>query len=231
MEPLTVEGIEEAIPKLVENARQLLEEAGILFEAGHYPRVVALAQFAYEELGKVAILLGVGTQLWAGKSVDWKDVGHTLKDHPTKTAIMDALVWHGVPGLTFDEFVYTSKYTAKMSNNLKNAALYVGLERGNSTLPSDYFTKDYAQGLLFDVRSSLDRYKWTVDKDYFSIERVAAIPGIKAFWELSEDERLKRMATEHESLARKREATEEALSLPWLEEYRKHKSETDRGQS
>lgn len=70
MKPLTLEALDSAYKKIYENAKELLEEAHILFEHNKFARAYSLAQLAGEEISKLNIIFNVSNNLIYNKPIN-----------------------------------------------------------------------------------------------------------------------------------------------------------------
>lgn len=83
-DPMTIEQIEEARKKVLENAMDLFADALLLLENQRYARAYALAHLAWEEAARLPMLFRIGQDLLCGFDVDWKNLRSRLADHRAK---------------------------------------------------------------------------------------------------------------------------------------------------
>jgi len=145
MDPLSVEAIELARVKLLENAKSLVNEARILYEAGCYPRTFALSQLALEELSKIMTVVRLGLRVSAGQPVDWKNADRRLRDHKGKSRL---IFWYLSCAEEDPDACEAVKTMGAVLSNMKNWALYVGFEEGQPVSPSDIITRQRAYDWL-----------------------------------------------------------------------------------
>ncbi|SRR5713226_4570430 len=124
---LSIPQIFSASYKILENARELIEEAELLLRNNHYPRAFALAHLASEELIKCQLLLPVAIELARDHRVDWKKIHLGLKEHRVK--IGGAIVLNFVLDPPSDGVYQASELSQQMStlqdtNDIKNYSLY-----------------------------------------------------------------------------------------------------------
>lgn len=89
---MTVEELLVVMRKVIENARDLVDEAELLLSHGKFARAFTLAHLATEEMSKAWLVSGLATAVVYGQPVDWKKVGDKLRDHTSKivsTFLMD----------------------------------------------------------------------------------------------------------------------------------------------
>lgn len=84
MSALSVAQIEEGRVAVIENARDLLEEAKLLLSHGRHARAYSLAHLACEEAQKEAMLTRAGLESARGIDVDWSKLHRRLHDHVEK---------------------------------------------------------------------------------------------------------------------------------------------------
>jgi AbiV family abortive infection protein len=82
---LTREQLEEGRRKALENARELVDEAGLLHANAYWPRVVFLCHIAAEELGKYIMLVSAFVELTADPhDFDWSRFWKRFTSHKQK---------------------------------------------------------------------------------------------------------------------------------------------------
>ncbi len=166
---LTVDEIELARVKILENGSELIQEAGILLVNRSYARSVALSLLAFEELSKIPIIVSAGGQLARGKPVNWKRVHSRMRNHSAKVRMalsIDPAVMVDPPPSRQQLIAWqTAKQrAAKTHNEKKNAALYSDLYAGVFIKPSDRFDRSDAEREL-EVAKSWFRVCELVEKE------------------------------------------------------------------
>lgn len=142
---LSLHQIDQGIEALLTNAKDLIEEATILYTNARIPRAFALAHLAREELSKVAILQATGTRILANHEIDWKELTKRFRDHKSKLKleIVEQILF--INSETEDKFDYSAtENIAETRNNEKNNSLYVGFEKDTFILPSAKISPDKA---------------------------------------------------------------------------------------
>ena len=81
---LTQDQLNQARLKALQNAKELLRDAKLLFICKRWPRVVFLCRTAEEEMGKYWFLVGATIISIAGE-IDWKGFWRSYKNHKDKT--------------------------------------------------------------------------------------------------------------------------------------------------
>lgn len=84
MNTLSLAEIESLRGLVLQNARELLTEAELLFEHGKLARTYTLAHLSLEELAKLPILAACGVRLANGESIQWARLDATLRSHEQK---------------------------------------------------------------------------------------------------------------------------------------------------
>lgn len=141
---LTLDELEEMREAVLANARNLVEEAQMLLDAGRVARVFTLSQLASEELAKLPMLTRALVELASGATVDWKRLHKRLRDHVEKSNLaIDLDFFRG--DITAEEFLALD---ARELNHLKNASLYVGISAQGVERPEAVITKGLAEKSL-----------------------------------------------------------------------------------
>ncbi len=155
---LSIPQIFSASYKILENARELIEEAELLLRNNHYPRAFALAHLASEELIKCQLLLPVAIELARDHRVDWKKIHLGLKEHRVK--IGGAIFLNFILEPPPDGVYQASELSQRMStlqdtNDMKNYSLYASQIGHEYSKPSERIDDQaaiacvsYARGLL-----------------------------------------------------------------------------------
>jgi AbiV family abortive infection protein len=151
MQPLPLEHIEAGRLKLVANARDLIAEATLLFERGHFPRAYALAHLASEELAKLPMYVRAGVDATLGHSVDWKRLKKKVSSHTRKLDALHTLdyFFSEVRADNSDIAAYAAALdTTPSLNDRKNASLYVSVTPEGTQAPSEAIDKNTAAVML-----------------------------------------------------------------------------------
>ncbi len=169
---LSLSKIDDLIDALLQNAGELVAESLLLAQAGHFARAHATAHIAREELAKSMMLQAAAAKVLAGVVIDWKKLMKRFRNHNDKlklegvqSAVFLSAMGQSVQGM--DTFNYAAEI-AEYRNQRKNMALYVELNEGNISKPSDQFsehqatrTRQLAQMWLEQqqtIRKTLGRY-------------------------------------------------------------------------
>ncbi|MFH0816261.1 MAG: AbiV family abortive infection protein [Methanobacteriota archaeon] len=128
------------------NARELLNDAQILFESKRWARCFFLVQIATEELGKYGIIISSAMSIKHG-SINISSFIKRFKNHKEKTRnilmLEDLKIFIDNKGKS-ELFNFDSrKEHAEMQEQLKFRALYADFdERGTLCIPSQLFGRD-----------------------------------------------------------------------------------------
>jgi AbiV family abortive infection protein len=122
------------------NAKDLLNDAQLLADAGRFPRSLALATLSWEELSKADLCVIAMVLPEVTSDYFWEN----FRDHEGKLARVHAFEW-------VDGF----KALSKSTQNLKERSLYVDFRRGKILLPTQV-TEKAARKQIKAVREALD---------------------------------------------------------------------------
>lgn len=149
--PLTIETLTNYQAAAVRNAAELMREAGLLFQAGHYARTYFLAEAAIEEIGKAAIAHTAKSRnlnspnVCARIRVEFED--HSAKINQAFVASLKANAFH-----PDDETRATLMKIVGYASALRHgreAALYSDmLDDGSSRAPGDAVKPEVARDCL-----------------------------------------------------------------------------------
>jgi AbiV family abortive infection protein len=164
----------------VQNARSLLEDARLLFEAGRYPRAHALAVLALEEFGKHMMCVSRATQA-IGVADTEEEFWRRFNDHKAKLReaklLIEAILKD--PERRYTQFANRLLREAASDHATKLAGLYVDFD-GTITEPLQAIDQQTAASMINDVGELLDVYgdRWTGESErnwlFFSAEEIAA---------------------------------------------------------
>jgi AbiV family abortive infection protein len=139
--------------KILNNSRDLLEEAQLLFENMKYARSYLLSQIAGEELSKLIMVYNIASDVYWNREVDWKEFDNSLRSHVKKNRYnvmglrIFSRLFNGVDVsevVPFDEMESISK----AMNYAKNASLYSGEHEGSFLAPADLFNLESAKSIM-----------------------------------------------------------------------------------
>jgi len=187
MKPLSIDVIEEGRVKVVENARELIEDAELLMENGRAARAYCLAYLAYEELAKIPVLIEVLSKTLRGISIDWGSVGKNLFKHYRKFRMASAMsllvelrrrhVGNGTTLKRIGEMFNTMPdYSHK-----KDYSLYAGVRDGKFVKPSEVISDECAEVMIGIARSVLDYVEEEEEATQGKSEEIARSPEYEAF--------------------------------------------------
>lgn len=143
----------------LDNAKQLQEEAYILYVFEHYARSYSLYQFSIEEVGKCIIFLTALLFLLKGKMVDEKllmDLGFryhqkkTLGSLGAEKILLDFFQKNSNTDLSvlYEDLEWEQK-NINVTNDLKNNSLYVSIIDETFQTPKDLITKEMVEEIAF----------------------------------------------------------------------------------
>jgi AbiV family abortive infection protein len=161
MKPLSLSDIETLRGLILQNARELLAEAELLFEHRKWARAYALAHLSSEELAKLPILAATGVRLVNGVTINWKDLDSRLRSHSAKLKglLFVDLFDKGVEPTARDIKVCQQKLSrVELFNELKNVSLYAGVYQGDLYKPNSAISVELATGALTAGRNRLELF-------------------------------------------------------------------------
>ena len=164
MNPLTLEEIDDARKKILQNASELIEEAQLLLEHKRHARAYALAHIGCEELAKLPMLARVAPRVAQGLRVDWKKLGKRLFSHAAKTRNWLGLdvARNSIDKEPFDEELFDkerfveSVSLAPVLVRLRNQSLYTDEVDGTYQTPSEVVPERMAEIFVGLARERLD---------------------------------------------------------------------------
>ncbi len=118
------------------NARELLEDADLLFRAAKHARAYTLMHSSCEELAKFFILEMAGKWLAQGHDLDWKRFWNRLRNHESKLGQLQVrALFEDLPPRTVDLEVLEPIFALGLIP--RNHSLYVEIYEGKFRKPSD----------------------------------------------------------------------------------------------
>lgn len=161
MQALSLSEIESLRSLALQNAKDLLEEAELLFQHQKFARTYTLAHLSSEELAKLPILAAHGVRLMRGTSISWKGLDKDLTSHATKLKglLLVDLIGTGTDPTSKSIKVHNETLSrVELFNALKNASLYAGVYQGELFKPTGVFTKRLAEEALRTSRNRLELF-------------------------------------------------------------------------
>ena len=132
------------------NAVDLLQEAEILFDGGHYPRAYALAFTALEEISKSQLAADVFTGL-----ITEEVFYDHYRDHKKKIGRMAWGTNDAKKYLDEPDGYYVEVEKPKVANRMD--ALYVSINQETVISPSDVVSRDDARGIIHTGNVAIQR--------------------------------------------------------------------------
>jgi AbiV family abortive infection protein len=158
MSPLAVAEVRAAAVAALENARDLVSDAELLFGQRRYPTSFSMAILAAEELGKTAVLVGALDLLVIESPIDWDRLDRRLHSHRAKLRIVSAI----------DHFIARQKgdrptdakalrlsETPKYIDMGKQFGFYVQVEAAKLRIPKQTISREMAADALQGVRGTV----------------------------------------------------------------------------
>ena len=186
MKHYTLNDLGIAYVKIFNNARELLEEAKILFEHKRYARSYLLSQIAGEELSKLIMVYNVACDLCWNRKVDWKEFDKSLRSHIKKNRynlIGLRMFSRLLDGVDVSDVVPYKEVNniAETMNYAKNASLYSGEHQGNFVAPSDLYNIEHAKSIMSLNNKLFDYFNLVQIKDSSEFVRIISSKDTRGF--------------------------------------------------
>lgn len=173
----------EGIQKSIDNAKELINDANILFAYERYPRSYTLYQLSIEELGKASMIFNYivfsdYNDLEEQKKFKRKFLNH--KEKTSTSSLIDVLLALVIKDKDLKKKIIQqhTKHQQGINeiNELKNISLYTNLKGEKFLNPSEVISKDLVSEIKF-----ISEYRYSIaSKFYFlclenfeSIEKIA----------------------------------------------------------
>lgn len=184
MKHLPIGVIEEARIKVLENARELIEEAELLLANGRAARAYSLAHLACEELAKIPMFVDVISKTLRGCSVDWVRFNKRLHSHVEKFSMLPVMSFLVSQELGND--AATGRLREDLErirdySNIKNYGLYADLRDDKFLKPSEVISDDYAKLMVKIALGFLDFFEKMEQATRGKSEEIVKSPEYKAF--------------------------------------------------
>lgn len=159
---LSLAQIDQGVDALLQNAKALIAESRLLYEAKAIARAYTLSHLGREELSRVVMLEAAALRMLAERPVEWKKLMKRLRDHKAKLALEEAesamfLVGAGVHPAA-DVALQIAARTTDMRNDWKNASIYVNFEDGKFVLPTAQISDRKAERTLLLAEHRLSTF-------------------------------------------------------------------------
>jgi AbiV family abortive infection protein len=162
MKAMTVDELLEGCRAALQNARDLLDEAEVLHEHGHYARAYFLAHIACEEMAKSPMLYRTACELTIGRVPDWKALDRRFRDHTAKIRSVLTMDYMHTPRRADDSDVaefYADLDRIPSYRAAKNDSLYTGVtSSGEFVRPSQRFGRPDSEALIRLARARFRVY-------------------------------------------------------------------------
>ena len=151
MEPLAESELTIGKKKVFENARELIEEAELLFNNCRFARAYALSHLAIEELEKILEIISVEFELQKGEEVNWGAFFNAFKDHKQKlrgVLLLKRLLACPRGKILGKDEIEEMETTVGKANRTKNSSLYTSIRNSRFQNPSDIISESNAKATL-----------------------------------------------------------------------------------
>ena len=159
MQDLPITVLCSGILKIRRNAASLIEEAELLFANGRSSRAYVLAYTACEELGKIAIVVGMVTRVAGNTHVNWKSFSKRFRSHNSKAIqflslgtilpiLRDTARGQKIDLVDVEAEVRKNFAAAASTVAERNSGLYCDFEGKNFFAPDERITPDIASRFI-----------------------------------------------------------------------------------
>ena len=162
MQALSITQIEEGCTKVLENARELIDDAELLLEKERFARAYFLAHLACEEMAKVPMLVGAAVDVLSGRELDWVKLHRRLRCHNEKIMGILVIDYFNDMGRGEDPDAKELKeYLGRLRDykKVKEYSLYAGLIDGVFRKPSELIVPELATALVKVARDRLSFFE------------------------------------------------------------------------
>lgn len=184
MRTLSVAEIESARIKVLENARELVEEAEILLSNERFARAYSLAHLASEEMAKIPMLVRAATDTLGGLEFNWAKLGRRLRNHAAKIKNILFVDFFHDPNTENDTDIKRLIEDLRRTpnyNKLKNWSLYTDLIHGAFLKPSEVISADLATAMVKVARGRLTFFEEAEAATQGNIEEIVKMPDFQAW--------------------------------------------------
>lgn len=141
---MTMKDIDTGRKKVLDNARDLVQDAQILLAKRRYARAFFLAQIAVEELGKYIMLISCAMQVAYG-NVDWQDFWKRFRHHKEKITNLVHSEYFFFSDEPPVEYINKILELAKTQEEVKLLALYADYDGKTFSKPIEEIDKTTAE--------------------------------------------------------------------------------------
>lgn len=148
MKKLNLEQIKDARVKTLQNAKDLIDDADILYKTNQSPRIIFLCQIAGEELGKYFILSNSALELIYKGSLNWNRFWKQLTSHKFKLktiTLMEDILLNRDPS---KEYVPELQEQVRILEEGKQKSLYSDFTFGMCHHPREVVSKEMIEHCL-----------------------------------------------------------------------------------
>ena len=186
MKSLSVNQIEKARVTVLENARELVEEAELLLANNRFARAYSLAHLACEELAKIPMLVRAGAYTSRGLDVDRTKLDKRIRSHTSKLRLILLMDFLHDSEVEDDADIRRLKEDLQRIphyNDLKNRSLYASLVDDAFRKPSDLIPGPIATIFLKLTRRRLAFFESVEQDTRGHLEEVANSSEFEAWLE------------------------------------------------
>ncbi|MDV2504482.1 MAG: AbiV family abortive infection protein [bacterium] len=186
MKKLTLSQIEEARVKILENARELIEDAELLLSKGRFARAYTLSHLACEEMVKIPMLVRAAIDTLHGIEFDWINLQRRLHSHQEKIDIISLIDSLFDPDMENNPDIKRLKDSSKRTpsyNKLKNYSLYTSQINNRFKKPSEIIDHEQSDSLLGGAKFLLKMFEAVEIPSQGRLEELSKHPLFKEYYE------------------------------------------------
>lgn len=180
---MTISEVETARLKILKNAAELIEEAGLLYEKGCYARAYALAHLACEECSKINEFIRATVALKVGVAIDWSCLDKRLRNHESKIeyfVLELSNAWGNPDSRERLEMLVQDLRKKGHYNDMKNRSLYADQHEGVYRAPSEIVSAELALTLLSGARQLLGSVQGQDHMARITLDSLTSDPALNA---------------------------------------------------
>jgi len=171
-EPLSIDQLKSGRLKALQNAKELLKEASILFDNACWARAAFLSQIVTEELGKYLILTSALIEVIVKpKSFSWKKFWRRYLSHKEKSKLIS--VFEDIALNNIEDFSEYFKELPTISSSLewgRKKSLYSDYVKNAFYSPTELFTENIATDSLNRAKECMRLIKEFENNSLFRME-------------------------------------------------------------
>ena len=148
MKALNKEQLLSACEKSLSNAKDLIDDAELLFENKRFSRTLFLSLIASEEIGKHMIFVSTYINFVTEQEINWKRFWKEITTHHEKLNLVNLVEELRFDTVSLDtvaaSYIKTISHSKSMDKT-KQKSLYMDFTKGYPHVPSEFITEKLAE--------------------------------------------------------------------------------------